>query len=352
MNSITELFKHKRSMVSFGHKIRVGLPELTIEVRSNDPDLCTALKIYFREFISDRTPDLIIHAIEEDVRPVELNFCIKPPDPGKQKVKEEYIDFADGRLVRKRLSQLCFAFNDKIHLVFGPCLENVNQVVNFVNNRYIDWQVGRGALLLHAAGLEKNGQGIAISGFSGMGKSTLSLHMMNHDLNFVSNDRVLIRREADHLGMYGVAKYPRINPGTILNNPKLINALPLEACQRLREMGDDELWDLEEKYDLYIDEIFGSSRFKPRSTLVGLVVLNWCRGVEPLRIQQVDPAERTDLMPAYIKSRGLFCWNHGDHVHDPSAQAYLGALKDCPVFELSGGINFHQATDSLLKLIQ
>lgn len=41
------------------------------------------------------------------------------PDPGKSKVKEEYADFPDGRLVRKRLTGMVFVFGEGDHLAMG-----------------------------------------------------------------------------------------------------------------------------------------------------------------------------------------------------------------------------------------
>ena len=64
-----------------------------------------------------------------------------------------------------------------------------------------------------------------MAGFSGAGKSTLALHVMSLGATFVSNDRVMVAETpANDSGapmMYGVAKHPRINPGTAMNNPDL-----------------------------------------------------------------------------------------------------------------------------------
>ena len=80
------------------------------------------------------------------------------------------------------------------NLAIGPCLENSNQVINFVNNRFIEWSVRRGSLLCHAAAVSQGERGISFAGFSGMGKSTLALKTMGQGLSFVSNDRLLISR--------------------------------------------------------------------------------------------------------------------------------------------------------------
>ncbi len=77
---------------------------------------------------------------------VGLAYIPKEPDPGKPRVKEEYLDFPDGRLVRKRLTGLVFAFNQTEHYALGPCLANLNQVVNFINSRLIQHALARGAL--------------------------------------------------------------------------------------------------------------------------------------------------------------------------------------------------------------
>ena len=64
------------------------------------------------------------------------------------------------------------------HAAVGPCLANDNQIVNFINNRLIEVRLRAGDLLFHAAGVARNGRGLALAGFSGAGKSTLALAIM------------------------------------------------------------------------------------------------------------------------------------------------------------------------------
>ena len=76
------------------------------------------------------------------------------------------------------------------------------------------------------------GAGLVIAGFAGAGKSTLALEIMGHGTDFISNDRVMVSRQGQTLTMAGVAKMPRINPGTVLNNPNLASVMNAEDRAR------------------------------------------------------------------------------------------------------------------------
>ena len=109
-----------------------------------------------------------------------------------------------------------------------------------------------------------------------------------------------------HTAAGGVAKMPRINPGTALNNPHLRRIMTLEEQERLSELDETDLWDLEHKYDAPIEDCYGPDRFVLRAPMQGLVLLNWKRNGDPLEIEKVNLAERRDLLPAFMKSAGLF----------------------------------------------
>ena len=327
--------------------------ECCVEVNTNTPQLLEDLARYFDGFVTgEGNPDIVITVHQAGPPPLSCIFTVKQPDPGKIKIKEEYCDLVDGRIVRKRLTGMVFIFGQGEHLAIGPCLENSNQVINFINNRFIEWNLNQGSFLAQAAAVMHNGRGLALAGFSGMGKSTLALHLVSRGAIFVSNDRLMVARNSRSLKMVGVAKLPRINPGTALNNPHLSNVIPDDEKEQFAALESEALWNLEHKYDVFIDESFGPGRFELSGPMDGLVILNWQRNNSPLKVRKIKPAERPDLLPAFMKATGLFFIPGGAHSQtDPEIEQYIELLSECAVFEISGGIDFQTAAVACLQFL-
>ncbi|SLM32645.1 HPr kinase [Desulfamplus magnetovallimortis] len=360
-----------------------------IRVKVNDESLLNELNRYFDNFVIpfpteesgidiEETVDISISAHEAPVLELDIPFTIKQPDPGKRKIKEEYADFSDGRIVRKRLTGMHFFFGREEHLAIGPCLENSNQVINFINNRYIEWELCNGALLGHAAAVAWKGKGAAVAGFSGAGKSTFALHMMNRGTTFISNDRLMIRKRenADNaskeimhgdnaskgimhddnsskMTMFGVAKLPRINPGTILNNPNLLQIMSDEEIRLFSSLPKEELWELEHKFDASIDECFGPDKFVLEAPMHALAILDWKHTDEPLKVEIVKPRERMDLLPAFMKSTGLFFMPDSHcKMPEPTPDVYADYLSNCTVIEFSGGVDFEKAAEIYIHFLE
>lgn len=336
-----------------GLELDLGFGGCLVRLRANDPRVIEALDAYYGSFVrSFDAPDILVSVHECPALDLPLAFTVKEPDPGKTKIKEEFLDVPGGRVVRKRLTGMIFVFGEGEHAAAGPCLANLNQVVNFINNRYIEWLLCKGCLLGHAAGILWHGKGLALAGFSGAGKSTLALHIMTHGAAFVSNDRLMVEARRDGLVMYGAAKLPRINPGTILNNPSLMGILSDEEQETFQALPREELWALEHKFDAPIDACFGSDLFILNGPMVALAILNWTRGGGSTTVRRVEIAARPDLLPAFMKSTGLFFLPGKDcRMPEPSPENYASALSRCAVLEFSGGIDFHMAAEACLAFL-
>lgn len=80
---------------------------------------------------------------------------------------------------------------------------------------------------LHAAGLELEGQGIALAGPKGSGKTTLLLHALaRHSAGLLANDRVLVDTWTGNPRLTGVPAVIRIRPGTAAAFPTIACAVP------------------------------------------------------------------------------------------------------------------------------
>jgi HprK-related kinase B len=348
----SELIRDFRKNHPVNTSLAVELGGLVINVTTNSFKLSHELQDYFREFMAHGRPSDIQITVHEAAAPaLDLNFSVKEPDPGKTTIKEEWVDLTDGRIVRKRLTGMHFIFTKDEHLAIGPCEANPNQVINFINNRFIEYKLQQGCLLGHAAGVRTRDRGMAMAGFSGMGKSTLALHIMNLGTDFVSNDRVIVENKFQGPRFYGVAKHPRINPGTALNNPNLAGIVTEEDKKRFRAMSINELWSLEYKYDALIDECYGPGRFTLEAPLDAVVILNWQRNDEPTRISSVKLMNRQDLLPAFMKSRGLFYLPLHDQ-GEPDIEDYISCLRGCTIIEISGGVDFEKAAQACMAFLE
>ncbi len=354
VSTVTEIAE----ALSTGHapdqSLRLEFGECTIEVKSDSKALIDRLKEYYKEFLGKKLPDIQVLAFEIAEPKFDFIFMKKPPEPGKSKIKEEFFDLRDGRVVRKILTGMYFIFGRGINIAAGNCLQNYNQVVNFINNRYIERMIKRECMLMHAAGVVLKGKGIAIAGFAGRGKSTLALTLLNRGLKFLSNDRVMVKKYDGGTRMYGIPKLPRVNPGTILSNPVLGKILTEEERHEFEKYTPEKLWELEHKFDVDISEIYGSDRFSLQAEMKALVIINWDRnGDEPFAITEVDLVGRPDLVHAYMKLPGLFFEMSEDtKPPDFSEAAYINCMKSCRVFEITGSVNFEEAAEHCISLLE
>jgi HprK-related kinase B len=83
-----------------------------------------------------------------------------------------------------------------------------------------------------------------------------------------------------------------------------------------------------------------------------LAILNWRPDGGETTVRKVDIGERRDLLPAFMKSTGLFFMPGPDcRMPEPSEQNYTFHLDRCDVLEFSGGIDFEKAAECCLSFL-
>lgn len=339
--------------------LSLALGECGIRLCSNSKELLARLGSYFSHVRSNTaSADIEVVAIEHEAPDLPLTFRDWPREQGKTGRKDAYVDIPGGRLVRKIRTGMVFLQSKNWKIAYGPCLDFDNQVINFINSQYMNWLQQRGWLICHAAGISSADWGLAIAGFSGGGKSTLMLKLLDHEqVNYLTNDRLFIRKnDIGNAEAAGIPKLPRINPGTIINNPKLAEMISEERRQSLMRIPADELWNLDEKYDVYIDQVYGKNRIIQRTHLNALMVLNWDRiSDRSVQIRTVDIRERIDLLNSIMKSPGPFYQSSDGSflsTSEPFEQKiYLDALAGVPVYEAYGGVDFQGLSEHCMKIL-
>jgi HprK-related kinase B len=328
-----------------------------IGVQANSATLIGRLADYFEPYRgASCSSDLTVIAFQTTPPDFRLPFIQWPREEGKTRPKEEYADVGGGRIVRKVRTGMQFLIGRNLRVSLGPCLENINQVINFVIAQYITWLMHRGWVLCHAAGVALGGKGLGIAAVSGGGKSTLALHLLGRGLAFVSNDRLLVKG-AQVTHMNGVPKMPRINPGTALNNPSLVGLLPKGRRDELSGLESNELWDLEEKYDVNVHRVFKDASHELQACLDAFVLLNWKRDSrEPSRFRDADLSVRRDLIKLIMKPPGPFYQLPDGAVPASPVQLpeseYLRHLGSLRVVEVTGGVDFDAASSFCVQLLR
>ncbi|WP_135078423.1 HprK-related kinase B [Terasakiella sp. SH-1] len=338
-----------------GHSLVEGevildLDGYKIAVQSNSGALLDKLGIYFAHTLGTGPADCVVTAIECPATDLGLTFTDWTREPGKSGRKDAVADLEDCRLVHKVRTGMLFLQSTDHLIAAGPCLENDNQVINYINVQYINHLLQNGSLICHASGLVSNAKALAMAGFSGGGKSTLMLHILAQDgISYLTNDRLFINNGS----AYGIPKLPRVNPGTMIHDKNLKSLLPPDRLRELEKLPQQQLWDIEEKYDVFIEDVYGPDKINHTGRMDAILILNWEReSSAPCRIHEVDITERTELLQAIMKSPGPF-YQLKDHSFFKGGMKldeapYLEVLKNIKIYEASGKVDFAFAKDYCL----
>lgn len=275
-------------------------------------------------------------------------------------LKEAYLDRPDGRWIHKVRTDMVMFQSLTTPIAMGELMKNRSQVVNFINNQFLNHYQQKGYLLGHAAAFDIDGDTTAIAASSGGGKSTLMLRALESDrARFLSNDRILLRpadsdsdSDSDsEVDVIGLAKHPRVNPGTLINSERLVSILPPEERARFSGIPKNELWDIEQKYDVMIGQIFGSNKATLSGRLKHLILLDWSLdSPEPTTLVAVDLQENPEALDGLRKSPGPF-YQSSDGTfpleQSQTTEVYARNLLGVKVWRLAGRTDFDQAINQL-----
>lgn len=335
----------------FQHSVAFCFEQRHYRVKSNSQGLLQALSQYFSGYESaEQHCDSTIYLYEDALYVNDIPWQNWKGEVGKTRLKEQYLDVVDGRWIHKFKTGMVMFQHLTSPMVIGPCSEHLSQMVNFIINQHINYLQQTGGLICHASCLQIGGTGIAIAAHSGGGKSTTMLKLMDlPDARFISNDRLFLYANAQEVIAKGVPKQPRVNPGTLLHNPKLKDILPKQRQSALQALSTQELWQQEEKYDVMVADIYGPDHLGHATRLNHVVLLNWQPGSDELvKLTAISLDEKPALIKAIAKSPGSFYQNQqGEFLTSaeiPENQFYQDALRQVSVWEVTGGADFDQLT--------
>ena len=314
-------------------------------VKANSPGLVETLKDYFKEWVADPIPDVPVYtvlAMDSKVPEFKVEFT-DYIEQGKTRIKESYFDDGEYRVVRKVKTGVHFVVSPTKKIALGPLEKNSNQLINFINVIFMENELQGNTYLFHAAAVSKEGAGIVIAAQSGKGKSTTALHLMKADLTFTSNDRVILKKKKGSFTMYGVPKHPRVNPGTLLNNPVLKHLL--KDPERFENMPKEELWNWEEKYDAVIHDIYGPDKFALKASAKAFLIIDWGDSDDGLSLEELDLKTYPEILPAIMKAPSLMAPDQHEQKKDLSGDDYTKFLEGLPVYRLVGKVDPEKAIE-------
>lgn len=113
--------------------------------------------------------------------------------------------------------------NEKYYVIFKENLNGAIYLVRIIRELYYELMEKNNNLMLHAAAFEWNNKGILVCGSKCSGKTTTLIRFLDDKANFISNDRVFLKKENKE--NYFLSYFPlpiRIGLGTMINS-KLSN---------------------------------------------------------------------------------------------------------------------------------
>jgi hypothetical protein len=204
---------------NFQHKILVKIANFVVALNTNDAGVAQRLEQRYHEFLgSNETPDI---SVTLKIVPGALYI---EPKPGPWVIESSYKD--------NRLVYCSYQERGEVNLINGEGyleMDPTTQVDNFLRTVFAWLCVTNDALLLHSAGVIRDGLGYVFFGPSGAGKTTTS-RLASKLGHVVSDDLVIISCDEKNCTLHGVPF-----KGELSEAPRANQQAPLKGLYRLRQ---------------------------------------------------------------------------------------------------------------------
>ena len=203
----------------YQHQILINIANFVVALNTNDTDVAHRIQGRYHEFLgTDEIPRVSV-----TLKIVPGALYIKPR-PGPWIIESSY--------TAERLTYCSYQERGEVDLVSGQGyleMDPTAQVDNFLRTVYAWLCVQNNALLLHSAGVIRDGFGYVFFGPSGAGKTTTS-YLASRTAHVVSDDLVIIQCDENGCTLYGVPF-----KGELSEAPRANQQAPLKGLFRLRQ---------------------------------------------------------------------------------------------------------------------
>lgn len=318
--------------------LHLRLHDVPVTVRTDSPQLHSILARYFEQFVapSDSDDGRLVCALQgrADIDTSQLRDM--PRRAGKPP-KESYYDTDHGRVIVKKRTGMVIFSDGPMRVIVGDVVANANQVINAVEQVYMEEHVDRDYCLLHAAAVARSPEvGVLIASPSGVGKSSAALASVAAGLKFMSNDRVLVTLTHDGARLVGVPKKPRINPGTALALPPLRTLLSPAEHEHYSHMAPEELWNVESKLDVDVEKVYGPGTLLLEAELRLAFLLEWSPAGGAPVFDDLAQDDAVAKMAQHLVPEGPYRPNARPV---PGAETIRAMLRRTRCIRVAGGVN-------------
>lgn len=290
-------------------KLKLRFASVVIEVRSNDSGVIRQIKKYHGAHLAeddDSSPSHVVYFLQ--AKGFKSNYAMR--DFSRQgKIKEEFVDIFEGRLVRKKKYGIEIYFDGLQHIMIGDISGNLHQIILFLNVVFARTFLARGGYsLFNVMAVEKEGEVIA---FAGSTSPTLLLNFLDAGFLFCTSDRLMVRATDEDVNAVGYPIHPRLKPGYVMSNPRIAGILPGSRINEYQGISFAKLWMLDDLISVDVDKVYGSGTHKLRGNLKAFHLLEWDQNSSArTKITPISTDELLENLPVYYKDLGVFDLNN------------------------------------------